>query len=153
MIIDAPFLKRYGSGVSDPKQPEAMTPASMRALADRLEREAQAQLARAKQLRGAADTIEALRKMQPLTTDNGYVTVAPMPSTETATKHPGPVANEGAASRVAAELGYASLSDLADALKESYPTVRAWNLKGRGIPDRVQPAIDRLRRSRKSANR
>ena len=139
--------------MSDPKQPETMTPTAMRALADRFEREAADKLARARQLRGAADTIEAIRAMGPLTTDNGYVTVAPMPSTETATKHPGPVANEGAASRITAELGYPSLSDLADALKEPYPTVRAWNLKGRGIPGRVLPAIERLRKSRKSATR
>lgn len=46
---------------------EKMTPRSMRELADRLERDAQAQLARAKQLRGAAETIEALREMRPLT--------------------------------------------------------------------------------------
>lgn len=51
--------------MSDPKQPENLSPAQMRDLADRLERQAQAQIARARQLRGAADTIEAIRAMGP----------------------------------------------------------------------------------------
>jgi len=46
-----------------------MTPNQLRALADRFEREAAALTTRAKQLRGAADTIEAIRAMGPLTTD------------------------------------------------------------------------------------
>ena len=44
-----------------------MSVAELRAYADRLEREAQAQLARAQQVRDAADTIERLREMGPLT--------------------------------------------------------------------------------------
>jgi hypothetical protein len=61
--------------VSDPKQPETMTPNQLRALADRFEREAAALTTRAKQLRGAADTIEAIRAMGPLTTDTDSTTL------------------------------------------------------------------------------
>ena len=126
-----------------------------RAAFDRAKADAQRELDRAlgavRALRVAADAMDG--RMETLTSRNGYVTVPGMPSIETVAKHPGPLASEGAASRVAAELGFSSLSDLAEALKEPYPTVRAWNMKGRGIPERVVPAIERLRKSRKFANR
>ena len=106
----------------------------MRALADRLEREAQAQLARAKQLRGAADTIEALRAMGPLTTVSiNDMRLDTMSSTDTpkvsgpkfTSRHPLPVRAKALGKSipdVAAEL--------TKALRRNVPrtTVRSWYL-------------------------
>jgi hypothetical protein len=140
--------------VSDPKQPETMTPAQMRDLADRLERQAQAQLARAKQLRGAADTIEAIRAMpaeqatNPLIARNEYGTIDSMSSTEIVApvkKRRGPP-SEGPMTDLARDLGFASMAELAAALKEKDSNVRAWN--HRGVPEAAKAKIERLRAKR-----
>jgi hypothetical protein len=129
-----------------------MSPESMDAEADSLEKTASAYLVRAKQLRAAARAIRALQSEPAV--DSGlsrgieYVTVAGMPSIETVTRHPGPIADNGAASRLAKELGANNLSELAALLGEPYPTVRAWNSRG-SIPARVEPKIAKLRKSAK----
>ena len=102
--------------------------------------------AQAKRLRDAADTVEAL------TSSHGYVTDSAMQSSETVTRHPGPIASDGVASRLAKELGLSNLNELAEALKEPYPTVRAWNSRG-SLPARIEPAVKKLRDARKSAKR
>jgi len=140
--------------VSDPKQPETMTPNQLRALADRFEREAAALTARAKQLRGAADTIEAIRAMpvesatNPLIARNEYGTIDSMSSTEIVApvkKRRGPP-SEGPMTDLARELGYASMAELATALKEKDSNVRAWN--HRGVPEAAKSKIERLRAKR-----
>jgi len=109
-----------------------MTPNQLRALADRFEREAAALTTRAKQLRGAADTIEAIRAMGPLTTVSiNDMRIDTMSSTDTpkvsgpkfTSRHPLPIR--------AKALGK-SIPDVAaevtKALKRNVPrtTVRSW---------------------------
>jgi len=140
--------------VSDPKQPETMTPNQLRALADRFEREAAALTARAKQLRGAADTIEAIRAMGPLTSDVSYATDNSMSSAIAIGPSRGPAPDkDGPATKVMTELGFANLAELAKALGERHGTVRSWNLRAEkdGLPERVRPAVQKLREKRSRA--
>ena len=123
-----------------------MSVAEVRAYADRLEREAQAQLARAQQVRDAADTIERLRDGSALTTDNAYDSNNRMSSAVAIGPSRGPVPDkDGPATKVMNELGFPNLAALAKALGERHGTVRSWNLREDGLPERVLPAIQRLR--------
>lgn len=58
----------------------------------------------------------------------------------------GPVPDkDGPATKVMNELGFANLAALAKALGERHGTVRSWNLRDGGLPERVLPAIQKLR--------
>jgi len=124
----------------------------MRALADRLEREAQAQLARARQLRGAADTIEALRAMPPLETSGlqdrvDTVTVEDMNSTQIDSAAKGrrrgvKLESKGPVARIARKLDI-SLAEVARRIKVNEHSLRTWDQR-RSVPDDVQAKLDAL---------
>jgi len=138
----------------------------MRALADRLEREAHAQLARAKQLRGAADTIEALRAMGPdlgrpafpgpvhdtppskktlqSPRENAYIAEMSQASSAENPRTPGaPLRSKGPVARVARILKITG-ADVARLLKVNYQTSRAWDDPSRRVPDDVAAKLDAL---------
>lgn len=119
-------------------------------LADELEREGDRLKAEAAGWRAVA----AARKSQ-LTSRPTYVTDGGMAATETAARHPGPIANrKGPATKLMKELGYSNLAELAAALDEPHATVRAWNTAARmSLPERIEPKVKALRAelARKSA--
>jgi hypothetical protein len=86
-----------------------------------------------------------------LTSNVSYATDSGMTSSSLA-KHPGPVPGEGPATKLMKDLGLSSLAELATALGERHVTVRSWNSRDNGLPERVAPAVqklrDRLRKSR-----
>lgn len=55
---------------------------------------------------------------------------------------------DGPATKIMRELGFANLAELAKALGERHGTVRSWNMRDGGLPDRVLPAVQKLRASR-----
>jgi hypothetical protein len=132
--------------VSDPKPPEHLSPKQMRELADRLEREAHAQLARAKQLRGAAETIERLREMRPLETsglplDADDATIRqPMQAQKThpeEKRRPGRKFSGGPFA-VASKNSGKSMTEIAKDIDEPLGTVKAWNALHRNPPDGIR---------------
>ena len=94
--------------------------------------------------------MERLDSARPLTTEITHATDSGKMNSAVANgPSRGPVPNEdGPATKVMNELGFANLAELAKALKERHGTVRSWNLRD-DLPERVLPAIQRLRKSRK----
>ena len=112
----------------------------MRQDADNLDAMAAALRVRARQLRGEDDSGLARR--------NEYDTIAIMSSTEIVAppkKRRGPP-SEGPMTDLAKELGFASMRELAAALKEKDSNVRAWN--HRGAPEAAKAKIEKLREKR-----
>jgi len=124
-----------------------MTPAAMRALADRFEREAADKLARAKQLRGAADTIEAIRAMPvdsglPFAADDATIR-QPMQAKKTHSeekRRPGRKFAGGPFS-VASKNSGKSMTEIAEALDVKLGTVKAWNAFHRNPPDDIRERL------------
>lgn len=122
----------------------------MRDLADRLERQAQAQLARAKQLRGAADTIEAIRAMGQTSVLHDGVdtgTVEGMNSTQIDSAAKGrrrgvKLESKGPVARIARKLDI-SLAEIARRIKVNEHSLRTWDQR-RSVPDDVQAKLDAL---------
>jgi chromatin segregation and condensation protein Rec8/ScpA/Scc1 (kleisin family) len=140
---------------SMPDDPRPMTSDQMRAEAAELERVAKSYLERAKQLREVAALVDGLAKApvddSSLSRRHEYATIRSMSSTEIVAqtrKRRGPP-SEGPVTNLAAELGYASMKELADALKEKEANLRSWNHRG-SIPADRAAKIDKLRASRTS---
>lgn len=89
-----------------------------------------------------------------LSRSNEYVTIPGMPSTSIVApvrKRRGPP-SKGPVTDLAAELGFASMRDLATALKEKEENLRSWNHRG-SIPGDRAAKIDKLRAARSKTKR
>ncbi len=124
-----------------------------RALADRLDADAEKQEETLKATRRSAAAWRAYaRAMEegPLTSHNSYATDNGMSTAEIA-KHPGPRATKGPMAVLAKELGLSSLAELAEALKETHGNVRSWNVRKTGAPERMTGKIAELRKAHQAA--
>jgi len=124
----------------------AMTPRQMRAKAEKLEAQAAPMLARAKQLRAAADTIERALRSAGLQTRTDYNTFKPMQDQEKSVPPPrgkrrGPPleARGRLAATIADELGV-SLRALAGTIGEKEDSLRTWDRRN-SHPARVLAAL------------
>jgi len=123
-----------------------MTPRELLALADRLEKEAHAQLARAKRIRDAVATIERLGEMETLTPEGQYATFATMATANVAPAvlHRGaPLESDGPIATAARQLGIHS-ADVARLLGVNPGTARNWDKRGRVPNDDLRAKLASL---------